>query len=780
MNKVTDSQLTEVEGLIDKKKWEAAEKILMKLSETGDSRVNYYLGYIYDAWDNPKKDIEKAMRFFSLAAESTKPVVGAFVWLSRNEKNKTHSIRILRKGLQSFPNSEAIYYQLLNYTDFSERENIYKEIVGKGCVSERINIGMALTYFDLKEYENAIRIISSFDAEEAWDRNVLACIKAFSFYEVGKFEEASRTFSKLIEEDINHKLNYIPNLGLILIFLDQDRLSKVEQLIEEMPLDKEIYDEGFGAFILAPGRWSECYLDAKDYFIKAVDLTIRKSKKNKIVGTMRGLRGLSLYAEAFDAEPLEKKLQLPVKRDLEYAIKQFPQNKGIAEYLFQIFKGSNPSKAWHYLIQSILNGSEDIYDVDDFIKKVDARSFDIILNDFADKLKDSYFSQRAYKPLLGPVILRLFRNKKYADILFFVGKFNDSQIAESDVLFEAAYAYYEKDNIAASKKYYELCSSRNGESNAVLNNLGLIFEKTGNLIKAKELYQKAAQLNGEDEICRRNLKRVEEESKKLGKLEYELQGAAENYRNESPYAHKKILDFYSHRNQDGLIICSYRQAPQLFKMSGTKAADFLNDLLSKKYFIKVTDHKYETQSNVYRLNPYLKPELARIEESLKSEEELLAMCDRLNIKSLNLIGYNDDLLKNIAKISSDDLKSMLHRDLKENALAVILQQYKSALVLSGSIIEAVLTDRISAKGITKYKIGNDIKTVLKMDLNDLLEVAEKERIIDSTMAHLAHGVRGYRNLIHPGVEQRKGTIQITDSNVELAWGIVKKLLNEIK
>jgi tetratricopeptide (TPR) repeat protein len=780
MTKIIDQQLQEIASLIDYKKWEEVGNILLKLSTTGDSRVYYYLGHIYDAWENPKKDEEKAKKYFSLAAESTNPVASAFIRLSRNERNRTNSIRILRKGLRAYPRSEAIYYQLLSYTELPDREDIYKGIIKEQCLSERIKICMAVTYFDLKEYEKAIGIVSGFEAEEEWDRNVLALINGFSLYEIGKTAEAKKIFYKLIEEDINHRLHFIPHLGIVLILLSQDKLPEAEKLIEEMPLDREIYEDGFGAFNLAPGPWGDSYLDAKDYSLRAIYLTVRKSKNKRIVAIMRGLRGLSLYGDAFDSEPLEKKLQVPVRRDLEYAIKQFPQNKGIAECLFRIFKESSPSKAWYYLKQCILNGSEDLYDIDDFIEDVDARLFEIILKDFADKLKDSYFSQRACKPLLGPIIRRLFRSKKYVDILFFVSKFNDSQIAESDVLFETAYAYYEKDNATASKKYYELCLSRNGESNAVLNNLGLIFEKTGNLLKAKELYQKAAQLNNEDEICRRNLKRVEDELKKKGKLEYDLQEAVEKYRSESPYSHKKFLVFYSHRNEDGLIICSYRQAPQFLKMSATKATDFLNDLLSKKYFIKVTDHKYETQSNVYRLNPYLEPELARIEESLKSEEELLDMCERLSIQSLNLIGYNDDLLRNVAKILSDELRSMLQRDLKENALAVILKQNKSALVLSGSIIEAVLTDRITAKGLTKYKIGNDTKTVLKMDLNELLDVAEKEKVIDSTMAHLAHAVRGYRNLIHPGAEQRKDTIQVNDSNVELAWGIVKKLLNEIK
>ena len=469
MNKITDQQLQEISTLIDKKKWEEAESALLKLSKSGDSRVYYYLGHIYDAWDNTKKDEEKAKRYFGLASESSSPVAGAFIRLSRNEKNRTHSIRILRKGLQSFPRSEAIYYQLLSYAESAGQENIYKEIIEKKCVSDRIKICMAVTYFHLKEYEKAIEIISGFEAKEEWDRNILACIKGFSLYETNETAEANKIFSKLIEEDINHKLNYVPHFGLILTLLSQDKLSIAEQLVEEIPLDTDIYE---GAYpILAPGPWGESYMDATEYFHRAIDLIIKKTKQKKIIGMVRGLRGLFLYSKAFEEDTTKKVSQATVKKDLEVAIKEFPQNKEIAKYLFWIFKKINPSKAWKYLVQYVLHGGEDIYEYDDFIKDVDARLFEDFLNDFLGKAADSYIAWQLSKSLLYPIINRMFKDERYKDILVTINKFNDSQLAESDVMFETAYSYHEENNLTASKKYYELYLAKKGESNAALTHL---------------------------------------------------------------------------------------------------------------------------------------------------------------------------------------------------------------------------------------------------------------------------------------------------------------------
>lgn len=100
--------------------------------------------------------------------------------------------------------------------------------------------------------------------------------------------------------------------------------------------------------------------------------------------------------------------------------------------------------------------------------------------------------------------------------------------------------------------------------------------------------------------------------------------------------------------------------------------------------------------------------------------------------------------------------------------------------MCGSIIETVLTDKIYGKSIRKYRLENGKSmNVSRMDLGDLLYVAMKENLVDDQLYHLAHALRGFRNLIHPGVEQRKKAITPSESNARIAWDITRKLLLEI-
>lgn len=67
--------------------------------------------------------------------------------------------------------------------------------------------------------------------------------------------------------------------------------------------------------------------------------------------------------------------------------------------------------------------------------------FESFLQDFQRKLND-YYSQQLSKSLLAPIIGRLFKDKRYKDVLIIASKFNDSQLAESDVMrIESPYAH---------------------------------------------------------------------------------------------------------------------------------------------------------------------------------------------------------------------------------------------------------------------------------------------------------------------------------------------------
>jgi len=364
--------------------------------------------------------------------------------------------------------------------------------------------------------------------------------------------------------------------------------------------------------------------------------------------------------------------------------------------------------------------------------------------------KDVKFKDWFSENILDSLIKKLFEKQWFKEICEITSKLNDDHLIISDSLFEVAYSFGEIDNKSKAEYYYNKYLDIFGESSAINN-------------------------------YKRVKKRLLEKQEELKKLK----NAVELFKNENSYIQNKFLTFCSHRREDGLVVCSYRQLPQFLEMSAQKAPDIIKDWMDKGYVQKIVSPDPNISSSVYKINPYIEPHLSETQKELEKEKELLEICQNLNIKSLDLIGYNDALEKQLdSVILNKELKKLLKRDLKENVLSIITKSYKSALVLSGSIIEAILLDRLRSRGIKKGQIKKGAKNINKkleeLALNELLTVAKSNNLIDDNLLHLAHGVRGFRNLIHPGVEQRKKSIKISEENVMLAWTIVKKVLFEIK
>ena len=176
---------------------------------------------------------------------------------------------------------------------------------------------------------------------------------------------------------------------------------------------------------------------------------------------------------------------------------------------------------------------------------------------------------------------------------------------------------------------------------------------------------------------------------------------------------------------------------------------------------------------------------SRLEKREKENIKIQSICKNLNLDKLEEIGYDKDLQEKLNKISDVELKEILLRDLKECAYSVLLEQNKSAIIISGSIIEAILIYKIKSEGIEEYDLiglRNRKKTCVKsidsMVLDELLYVANKLKLLSDTNYYLSHFSREYRNVIHPNKEIRN-KMEINKENANLMWKILKEIIYEL-
>ena len=130
-----------------------------------------------------------------------------------------------------------------------------------------------------------------------------------------------------------------------------------------------------------------------------------------------------------------------------------------------------------------------------------------------------------------------------------------------------------------------------------------------------------------------------------------------------------------------------------------RASSLLNIFLEKGYICKINKHKLDTQSSVYRINPFLEEDITKYSRECSKEKKNLEIAQKINIDYIESLGLNAELIKKLEKISNNDLRKIVKRDLSENTFAIITESYKASLVLSGSIIETLLLYKITDKEI---------------------------------------------------------------------------------
>lgn len=126
-------------------------------------------------------------------------------------------------------------------------------------------------------------------------------------------------------------------------------------------------------------------------------------------------------------------------------------------------------------------------------------------------------------------------------------------------------------------------------------------------------------------------------------------------------------------------------------------------------------------------------------------------------------------------ITDEKFRTILTRDFEELNKCLDAKASKSVLILSGSIIESILTDYFS----NFPPSGLNPKKILNMELAPLIDLAFDNKLISQSTKDLTTVIKNFRNLIHPGREIRKNQKFDFDSAI-VAKSLLNIVLKEIK
>lgn len=126
-------------------------------------------------------------------------------------------------------------------------------------------------------------------------------------------------------------------------------------------------------------------------------------------------------------------------------------------------------------------------------------------------------------------------------------------------------------------------------------------------------------------------------------------------------------------------------------------------------------------------------------------------------------------------IGDKTFQEIIERDYQELEICLKNNAIKSVLVLSGSIIEAMLIEYFQQFTPNGYTINQ----FNLMSLKDLIDLAEKENVLSNKEKNLADVIKDYRNLIHPGKEIRKAE-KFNQDTAQIAVTLVNMILKAVQ
>lgn len=127
-----------------------------------------------------------------------------------------------------------------------------------------------------------------------------------------------------------------------------------------------------------------------------------------------------------------------------------------------------------------------------------------------------------------------------------------------------------------------------------------------------------------------------------------------------------------------------------------------------------------------------------------------------------------------AVIADSKMRQLVMRDYAEAKRCFHGRNYKATILLSGSVLEAVLTAVLADRGLVSVN-----ELYKKYVLVNLIDAAQQHKLLhDKSLYSLLDPVRNYRNLIHPGVEMR-GDLVPDKPKAQIALETINLVLSDL-
>lgn len=779
-----------------REKYEEALYYFRRIAKSPEfgSIANYQMGMMYMNYGTPAlHDPQQARRCFIAAATGDKPVEEAFLQLAAIESEKRR-VYVLRNGLNVFPKSAAIHTELarlyvLMLGEYSRCIELVDQAAEKGIESDRLRFYSALAHFHIGDFDKALTLIEELEEidYETGFQYELKCIDALLRMESGHYAEAETLLAQVLAMDFENKLEFSAHFLAMCCALRQGDVDKAERLFEEVTEHEPPF--------FFPSGWLSLYLfPIEKYFLEALGGVIQKGCGQHITAKAHGLR--AIYLHRFRDSDWEM-----IKEDVIPALRYYPDHSKYHFLMGEVYRISGQLKEAivHYVQEQLYlddTAESEFWEYESLLEEIydDAESFEELLQELDALMSGPATDVWGAKDhlaeyFLQPWVTFLHSRSDYPRVVKVCEWFKYNHLLSAHVLFELAYAYAEIGKYRRSMSMYEAYLRDIGDTSAVRNNLGLLYEREGAHEKAADSFSKAIELDPQNEKPEKNLRRVQKLIQEAEKQKKAYERAVHLYAHETKMVKQAIVKLYENSIEDGLILCRPEDVAALLNLQLAQAKERIEQFVAKKYFDRVEDSGLAFAGYVLRLNASLLPQVEAELAQMQRQEYVEQLALELTPENLEQkYEYGQSLIFRLSVLSSPELVALLERDLREAVTALATQSYKSALILCGSIVEAILMDRLSARESSAVKsferlrqastVREKSNQIQNWSLSTLLEVAREENLVSLNLCHWGHGIRGFRNLVHPAVEQRK-EVEVSRENAEVAWSVVKRLLKEI-